>query len=134
MRTEHAEELVARDGLRETLGIEVVELHPERVAATMPVTPRHHQPWGYLGGGANLALAEIVASVGGTLNCPPGKAAFGMEVNANHMRSVREGLVTAVGVPLHRGRTSQVWEVKIGDENESLVCAARCTLAIVKVA
>ena len=81
-----------------------------------------------------LALAEIVASVGGTLNCPPGKAAFGMEVNANHMRSVSEGLVTAVGVPLHRGRTSQVWEVKIGDENEFLVCAARCTLAIVKVA
>src|SRR5436190_1030395 len=81
MLTEHAEELVARDGLRETLGIEVVELHPERVAATMPVTPRHQQPWGYLGGGA-----------------------------------------------------SQVWEVKIGDANEFLVVAARCTLAIVKVA
>jgi uncharacterized protein (TIGR00369 family) len=74
-----------------------------------------------------------VASLGGTLNCPEGKAAFGMEVNANHVRSVRDGLVTATGIPLHRGRTSQVWEVKIDDDRDALVCAARCTLAIVSV-
>src|SRR5256714_14982556 len=107
MLTEHAEELVARDGLRETLGIEVVELHPERVAATMPVTPRHQQPWGYLGGGANLAPAEIVARAGGTPNCPPGKAPFGMGVNPHPMRPVREGPGTAGGVPLHPGAPPQ---------------------------
>jgi uncharacterized protein (TIGR00369 family) len=128
-----ARRLVEQDGLSKTLGIEVIELHPERVAATMPVAAHNHQPWGYLGGGANLALAEIVASLGGTLNCPEGKAAFGMEVNANHVRSVRDGLVTATGIPLHRGRTSQVWEVKIDDDRDALVCAARCTLAIVSV-
>jgi uncharacterized protein (TIGR00369 family) len=128
-----ARRLVEQDGLSKTLGIRVLELDPERVAATMPVAAHNHQPWGYLGGGANLALAEIVASLGGTLNCPEGKAAFGMEVNANHVRSVREGWVLARAVPLHRGRTSQVWEVKIDDERDSLVCAARCTLAVVSV-
>jgi 1,4-dihydroxy-2-naphthoyl-CoA hydrolase len=125
--------LLDKDGLAKTLGIEVVELTPERVVATMPVTPRHHQPFGYLHGGASVALAETVASLGGSLNCPPGIAAFGMEINANHLRPKREGLLTAVGTPLHRGRTTQVWEVKIYDEEHILICAARCTLAVVAV-
>jgi 1,4-dihydroxy-2-naphthoyl-CoA hydrolase len=125
--------LLDKDGLGKTLGIEVVELTPERVVATMPVTPRHHQPFGYLHGGASVALAETVASLGGSLNCPRGKAAFGLEINANHLRPKREGLLTAVGTPLHRGRTTQVWEVKIYDEEHILICAARCTLAVVAV-
>ena len=125
--------LLEKDSLAKTLGIELVELTPERVVATMPITPRHHQPFGYLHGGASVTLAETVASIGGWLNCPRGMAAFGMEINANHLRPKREGLLTAVGTPLHRGRTTQVWEVKIHDEADNLICAARCTLAVVAV-
>jgi uncharacterized protein (TIGR00369 family) len=118
-------------GLITTLAITFTEASPERVVATMPVTPQIHQPFGYLHGGASVALAESIASVGGFLNCPPGKAAFGLEINANHIRSVRDGNVTAVGIPLHIGRTSQVWEIKINDERGRLVCVSRCTLAVV---
>lgn len=125
--------LVASQGLNKTLGVEVREATPERVVATMEVTPALYQPYGYLHGGANVALAETVASLGGFLNCPPGKTAFGLEINANHLRPVRAGTLTATGAPLHRGRTSQVWDVKIRDERERLICVARCTVAIVSI-
>lgn len=128
---EPTDALLARDGLLRTLGIEVRNLTPERVAATMPVTGAHLQPFGYLHGGASLALAESVASLGGCLNCPPGKAAFGLEINANHIRPKRSGVLTAIATPLHLGRTTQVWDVRITDEAQRLVCVARCTLAVV---
>ncbi len=113
------------------LGIEFVELTPERVVATMPVDERHLQPFGYLHGGVSVVLAESVASVGGFLNCPPGKAAFGSEINASHVRPKRSGELTAVGVPAHVGRRSQVWEVRITDEDDKTVCVSRCTVAVV---
>ena len=113
------------------LGIEFVELAPERVVATMPVDERHLQPFGYLHGGVSVVLAESVASVGGFLNCPPGKAAFGSEINASHVRPKRSGELTAVGVPAHVGRRSQVWEVRINDEDDKTVCVSRCTVAVV---
>ena len=122
---------VLHRGLVETLGITFMKLDPDEVIATMPVTPRHHQPFGVLHGGASVVLAESIASVGGTLNCGIGQAAFGMEINANHIRSVREGTLTGTGVPLHRGRTTQVWEIKLHDANERLICVSRCTLAVV---
>jgi len=118
-------------GLNKTLGIAIREATAERVVATMEVTPALHQPFGYLHGGVNVALAETVASVGGFLNCPPGKAAFGLEINANHLRPIRSGTLTATGAPLHIGRTSQMWEVKIRDERERLICVGRCTVAVV---
>ena len=118
-------ESLARGGLLEALGIEVRELGPERVVATMPITARHLQPFGFLHGGASIALAETVASLGGLLHCPPGHAAFGLEINANHLRSKRTGGLVAPGVPLHLGRTTQVWDVKIADEDERLVCVSR---------
>ncbi len=111
--------------------MEFVELTSERVVATMPVDERHHQPFGYLHGGVSVVLAESVASVGGYLNCPPGKAAFGAEINASHVRPKRSGTLKAVGVPAHVGRTSQVWEVHITDENDKTVCVSRCTVAVV---
>lgn len=120
-----------RAGLVKTLGIEFTELSAERVVATMPVTPAHLQPLGYLHGGASVALAETVASIGAYLGCAPDQAAFGLEINANHLRPKRSGVVTAVATPLHRGRTTQVWEVKIADEEQKLVCVSRCTIAIV---
>jgi len=95
----------------------------------MPVTAAHHQPMGYLHGGASVALAETAASVAANAHCRPGQVAFGQEINANHLRPVRSGTLTAVATPLHIGRTSQVWDVKIRDEQERLVCVSRCTLA-----
>jgi len=119
------------EGIGKNLGIEFVELTPKRVVATMPVDERHHQPFGYLHGGVSVVLAESVASIGAFLNCPPGKVAFGSEINASHVRPKRSGTLTAVGVPAHVGRRSQVWEVRIKDEDDKTVCISRCTVAIV---
>ena len=119
-------------GLPTTLGIEVVEVSPDRVVATMPVERRTHQPFGILHGGASVALAETVASVGGWISVDRERFhAVGIEINANHLRSKAEGTVRATGVPIHRGTTTQVWSIEIRDEQERLVCVSRCTLAIV---
>ena len=119
-------------GLPTTLGIEVIELSPDRVVATMPVERRTHQPFGILHGGASVALAETVASVGGWISVDRERFhAVGIEINANHLRSKSEGMVRATGVPIHRGTTTQVWSIEIRDEQERLVCVSRCTLAIV---
>mgnify|MGYP000890130192 CR=1 FL=1 len=116
-----------------TLGIKVLEATPERVVATMPVGPAVHQPYGLLHGGASVALAETVASIGATL-LPGGgfQRAVGLEINANHLRAVREGEVRAVATPLHKGRSTQVWSVEIRDAAERLVCVSRCTLAVLE--
>ena len=118
-------------GLAQTLQMQVVEASPVRVVMTMPVTAQHLQPWGYLHGGASIALAETAATTGAFLNCPPGMVAFGQEVNANHLRSVREGLLTATAIPLHIGRMSQVWEIDIRNEQKKRICVSRCTLAVI---
>lgn len=124
-------DLAERDGIGKSIGIEYVELEPEQVTLRMPVDERHHQPLGYLHGGVSVVLAESAATVGAWLNCPPGKVAFGSEINASHVRPKRSGTLTAVATPVHRGRGSQVWEVHISDENEKPVCVSRCTLAVV---
>ena len=123
--------LVEPVGLVKALGIELTETTPERVVARMPITAMHLQPFGYLHGGASIALAETVASIGAHLASPPDKVAFGLEINANHLRPKRSGTLTAVATPLHRGQTTHVWDVKIYDEAEKLICVSRCTLAIV---
>ena len=120
-------------GVAGLLGIEIVERGPEHVTATMPVTPDHHQPFGVLHGGVSVVLAETVASIGGYLAAPEGHTAVGLEVNANHVRSVRDGRLVAVATPLHTGRTTHVWEAKLHHEGETLVCVSRCTLAIVEM-
>lgn len=119
--------------LMETLGIVITEARPDRVVATMPVTPAHHQPYGLLHGGASLALAETVASYGSTVSIDTSRQqAVGLEINANHVRTVREGTLTAVGTPLHKGSTTQLWSVEIRDERGRLVCVSRCTLALAR--
>lgn len=119
-------------GLPDTLGIEILELSTERVVATMPVNTRTHQPFGLLHGGASVALAETVASLGATVQIDLARySAVGIEINANHVRGKREGVVRATGVPLHLGRSTQVWGIEIVDEEGRLVCTSRCTLAIV---
>ncbi|MDW8426225.1 MAG: hotdog fold thioesterase [Meiothermus sp.] len=119
-----------RETLVKTLGIQILEASPEKVVAEMVVTPRLHQPFGYLHGGASVALAETVASIGAYLAAPEGHTSFGMEINANHLRSVRSGKVRAIATPLHSGRTTAVWGIEIRDEEGRLVCISRCTLAI----
>jgi 1,4-dihydroxy-2-naphthoyl-CoA hydrolase len=119
--------------LIKTLEIEILEASPEKVIATMPVTPKVHQPFGLLHGGASVALAETVASFGAFLSvADQGMAAVGLEINANHLRGVREGLITATATPIHKGRTTHVWHIEIKDQNDKMVCISRCTLAIVQ--
>ncbi len=121
-----------RESLLRTLEIEMIEAAPDRVVARMPVTPRVHQPFGLLHGGASVALAETVASIGAYICVmDQGMGAVGLEINANHIKGKRDGVVTAVGTPLHKGRSTHVWEVRISDEQGALVCISRCTLAII---
>jgi uncharacterized protein (TIGR00369 family) len=115
-----------------TLDIEIVETTKERVVARMPVGPKVHQPFGLLHGGASLALAETVASIAAYMNVDRAReTAVGIEINANHLRAKRDGVVTATATPLHIGRRTQVVEVRITDEEGRLVCVSRCTLAVV---
>ena len=123
--------LKEKESLVRDLGIEYVEAEPGRVVMTMPVDGRHHQPLGFLHGGASVVLAETVATTGAWLNCPEGKVAFGSEINASHLRPKREGTLTAVGTPVQVGKTNQVWEVEIRDEEGKMVCVSRCRLAVV---
>ncbi len=123
---------IARHGMADALGIEVLELSGERVVATMPVDARTRQPFGLLHGGASVALAETVASLGAAARLDLSQqVAVGQEINANHLRGKTDGLVRATAVPVHVGRTSQVWSVEIADEDGRLVCISRCTMAIV---
>ena len=120
-------------GLPKTLGIEILELTPQRVVATMPVDQRTRQPFGILHGGASVALAETVASFGAVgLIDRERFVAVGQEINANHLRPKLDGVVTATAVPVHAGRTTQVWSIEIRDEEERLVCISRCTMAVVE--
>ena len=123
--------MMDRHSVVKDLGIEFAELESERVVPTMPVDGRHVQPLGFLHGGISVTLAESVATVGAWLNCPEGKIAFGSEINASHLRPKREGTLTAVGAPVQIGRTNQVWEVHIRDQDDKPVCISRCRLAVV---
>ncbi|WP_077619218.1 hotdog fold thioesterase [Bacillus sinesaloumensis] len=113
------------------LGIKIEEVTPDRVTASMPVDERTRQPFGILHGGASVALAETVASVG-TYNLvdQATQGCAGLEINANHIRAKQKGIVRAIGTPLHKGKTTMVWDIKIVDEEENLICVSRCTMAI----
>jgi 1,4-dihydroxy-2-naphthoyl-CoA hydrolase len=132
------EEIIARiNSTREgsvwdVLDIKLVEAAKNRVVATMPIGPNHRQQVGYLHGGVSVVLAESIASLGSVLNIDADKQmAFGLEINANHLRPKREGTLTGVAEPIHLGRTTHVWDIKITDENNKLICISRCTVAVV---
>lgn len=129
-RTEHKFEWT--NTIMGTLGIEIVEYTRDRVTATMPVTPKTHQPFGIMHGGVSVVIAETVASAGSYLFIDRDvQRAVGLEINANHIRSVSQGTVKAVGTPIHVGRTSLIWDVRLYDEGENLICISRCTVAII---
>ena len=114
----------------EPLGIEFTELGPDFLCATMPVDRRTHQPYGLLHGGASVLLAETLGSTAAMLCVAGGERCVGIEINANHLRAVRDGVVTGTARPLHVGRQTQVWEIRIEDEAQRLVCVSRLTVAV----
>lgn len=122
---------VPKGTLIENLGIEFVEVGDDYIKARMPVDERTRQPMGLLHGGASVALAETLGSIAAYLCIDqPKQNCVGLEINANHIRAIREGWVYGIAKPLHIGRTTQLWEIKISDENEKLVCVSRITIAV----
>jgi len=114
------------------IGIRITEIGDDYVRGTLPVDARTHQPYGLLHGGASVALAETLGSLAGMLTLDPSvEAAVGLDINANHVRGVKSGSVTGTARPLHLGRSTQVWEIRIEDENGKLVCISRLTLAVI---
>ncbi len=119
--------------LMEHLGIEFTEVGSDYLCATMPVDHRTHQPFGILHGGASVALAESVGSAASTLIVNTDTHyPVGLEINANHVRPVREGKVYAKACLIHGGRTSHIWDIRITDERQKLVCICRLTMAIIQ--
>lgn len=122
----------SRGSAIEVLGIRFEEASPARMVATMPITATVKQPMGVLHGGISVTLAETVASIGTWLALDHAtEECYGLEINCNHLRTKREGLVRAIATPLHRGRRNWVWDIRIQDEDERLVAVARCTMAVV---
>jgi len=123
---------MTKNNMLEHLGIVCTEVGEDYIKATMPVDHRTHQPYGLLHGGASVVLAETLGSL--ATHCTidsKNQYAVGLDINANHIRSVKSGIVTGVTRAIHVGRKTQVWEIKIHDENEKLVCISRITMAIV---
>ncbi|MBS2970326.1 hotdog fold thioesterase [Metabacillus sp. KIGAM252] len=117
----------------ETLGIEIKEVSDQGVIAVMPVNERTRQPFGILHGGASVALAETAASIGAFHFIDQDtEICVGLEINANHIRSKKDGFVTARAVPFHKGKSTMVWDIKITDEEGQLICISRCTMAVIK--
>jgi uncharacterized protein (TIGR00369 family) len=113
------------------LGIEFVAAGDDYVSATMPVDERTRQPAGMLHGGASVALAETLASWAATFAVDPQKHhCVGLEINANHARAIGSGTVTGTARPVHLGRSTQIWEVRIVDEKQRLICVSRVTMAV----
>lgn len=113
------------------LGIAFTEIGADYLRATMPVDARTKQPYGLLHGGASVLLAETLGSTAGNLCVPADRVCVGIEINANHLRAVRDGVVTGTARPLHVGRATHVWEIRIEDARGRLVCVSRITLAVV---
>lgn len=119
--------------MAEHLGIEWTEVGPDFLKARMPVDHRTKQPYGLLHGGASCVLAETIGSVASAMIVDHSKYyCVGLEINANHIRSAREGFVTGTATPLHLGATTHVWDIKIHDEKNKLICVSRLTVAIIK--
>jgi 1,4-dihydroxy-2-naphthoyl-CoA hydrolase len=114
------------------LGIEFTRIGEDFIEARMPVDHRTHQPLGLLHGGASVALAETLGSVAATCCIDMSQQyCVGLDINANHIKSVREGFVTGITKPVHVGKRTQVWEIKITNEQQELVCISRITMAVI---
>jgi 1,4-dihydroxy-2-naphthoyl-CoA hydrolase len=124
---------LGKNTLGEHIGIEWTEVGPDYIKATMPVDHRTCQPYGLLHGGASVALAETLGSVAAAMVVNHSLFyCVGLEINANHIRSARDGIVTGITRPIHIGGTTQVWDIKIYDAQEKLLCISRITVAVLR--
>ncbi|MGD9898670.1 MAG: hotdog fold thioesterase [Calditrichaceae bacterium] len=120
-----------KNTMAEQIGIEFVEFGPDYLKARMPVDHRSIQPAGILHGGASVALAETIGSVGAYLTVDPEKSeCVGLEINANHVRSAKNGYVYGTGKPIHLGKSTQIWEIRITNDKDLLLCISRITMAV----
>jgi len=124
--------IAARSGIHSLLEVEVVEATAARVELRLAVGPKVHQPFGLLHGGVSALLAESAASIGGAIASAEGHTVVGIELNANHVRSMRDGTLTAVAVPVSVGRRIQVWTIELKDQDGRMICISRCTLAVIE--
>jgi 1,4-dihydroxy-2-naphthoyl-CoA hydrolase len=124
---------LGKNTMTEYLGMKFIEIGDNFLRISMPVDHRTHQPYGILHGGASVALAETAGSVGSYMIIDNEKyICVGLEVNANHIRSVKEGVVTGTATPIHIGRSTHIWQIRITDEHQKLVCISRLTVAILE--
>jgi 1,4-dihydroxy-2-naphthoyl-CoA hydrolase len=122
----------SRNTLAEHLGIEITAIGEDSLEAKMPVDHRTHQPMGLLHGGASVALAETLGSIAAYCTLDNAiKTCVGLEINANHIKAVKSGFVTGIARPVHVGQRTQVWEIKITNEQKELVCVSRITMAVI---
>ncbi len=125
--------LQSKNSMAEFLEIKFTEAGTNYLRASMPVNHKTHQPKGLLHGGASAALAETVGSVASSLCIDPEKQiCVGMEINCNHLGGIKHGIVTATAEALHMGKRTHVWDIKIRDENDKLICVSRLTVAVFK--
>ncbi|RTE65789.1 hotdog fold thioesterase [Amphritea opalescens] len=121
-----------KNTLVDHLGIKITEIGDDYLCASMPVDSRTHQPMGLLHGGASVVLAETLGSMAAQLAAEPGHHCVGLEINANHLSGIRSGFVYGTASPIHIGRSTQVWDIRIADENGKGVCASRLTMAVLQ--
>jgi 1,4-dihydroxy-2-naphthoyl-CoA hydrolase len=125
---------IGKNTMAEFMGLKWTELGDNFLKMSMPVNNTTRQPYGFLHGGASCVLAETVGSVGSALVIDRDKFyCVGLEINANHLKSVTDGIVTATARPLHLGKTTHVWDIRLHDEREKLFCVSRLTVAIVPI-
>jgi 1,4-dihydroxy-2-naphthoyl-CoA hydrolase len=124
---------IGKNNLGELLGMEITEIGEDFLRGRMPVDNRTRQPYGLLHGGASVALAETLGSLGSAFVVDRSKYdCVGLEINANHLRGIREGYVIGTARPVHLGKTTHVWDIRLHDEREKLICISRLTVAVIK--
>lgn len=128
----HCLNATSRNTLIEHLQIEYSDVTDNAISATMPVCSFTHQPLGMLHGGASVVLAETLGSVAANFCVSDDYFCVGLDINANHIRSMREGMVTGTATPIHLGATTQVWQIELKDQRDRLICTSRLTVAVMK--
>ena len=122
---------MSKDTIIALVGIQYTQIGDNFIKATMPVDARTHQPHGLLHGGASVVLAETLGSVAANLAVADDKVCVGLEVNANHVRSIKKGTVTGTATAVHIGYSTQIWQIEICNERQQLVCTSRLTVAVI---
>jgi uncharacterized protein (TIGR00369 family) len=130
MSDETSDHSPQQPNIHEVLDIETVLASPEKVIMRVAVGPKVHQPYGILHGGVSALLAESAASIGGAVSVWPDHIVVGTELNCSHLRSMSSGTLTATATPIRKGRTVHVWGIDLTDDQDRLICVARCTLQV----